>query len=216
MKKSEKLGSHIWFDLDPGDEIRLRQGPALSWMGPRDVMQASTVKAVGAGLKSRALKMPILQTKLEVSAPTRVLAKYGTKAEAWAIELSDQPLFFRGAFYLGHKGEVTLTARKLSLGDVVFLVEATGSGTLYLAFPKNTQSVVLGGDKFCVPGDNIALIKGEPEFNAMGLMKETKDIFKKGGWIRNIAAEISGAEEIWVYGGTMKGLFTSSDDDDES
>jgi len=214
VSKIEKLGSRLWFDLNPGDVVHLRQGPALSWKGPRGVMNASTVKAVGAGLKSRALKMPLLQTKLEVTDPTRVLVQFGTKVEAWSVEMSDQPIFFKGAFYLGHKGDITLAARKLSLGDAVFLVEAKGSGILYLGLPKNVHAIPVGDTTYCIQSDSIALIKGEPQFNAMGLVEETKDIFKKGGWIRNTAAEISGAEEIWAHGGAMKGILSSADDED--
>lgn len=214
MAKLEKLGSDVWFDLQPGEDLRLRHGPALSWFGPRETMTVSNEKAVGASLKNRALKLPLVESVISVAKPARLLAKFGTKVEVWALELDDQPVYFRGSFYLGHKGDISLTARKLSFNDLVFMVEPKGTGTIYLALPKNTQSIALDGQSICVPSDTIALIKGEPEFKAQGLLNETKDIFKKGGWARNIAAEISAADEIYIFGGSVKSLFSSSSDEE--
>lgn len=214
MATLEKLGTDIWFDLEPGEELRLRLGPALSWLGPREVMKASIEKAASAGLKNRALKLPLMENVITVEAPTKMLAKFGTKVEVWALKLDEQPVYFKGAFYLGQRGDITLSARKLSLNDAVFMVEPKGNGTIYLALPKNTQSIPLGGQTICVPGDTIALIKGEPEFKVQGLINETRDIFKKGGWTRNVAAEISNAEEIHIFGGSVKSLFSSSSDEE--
>ncbi len=34
MGKLKKIGSDIWFDLEPGETLNLRHGTALTWFGP--------------------------------------------------------------------------------------------------------------------------------------------------------------------------------------
>lgn len=216
MSKLNKIGADIWFDLDPSESLYLRQGPALTWFGPREQFTATGVKAVGAGVKNRALKLPVIETKITVAKPMKMLARVGTKVEVWELELGDKPVFFKGAFYLGHKGDITLTARKLNAGDLLFMVEPKGTGKVYLAFPKNVIGLPLNGKTVCTPSDTIALIIGQPEFKNEGLKAELRDLLKKGAWTRGSSSEISQAEEIYIYGGSVKSLFSSSSDEEIS
>jgi len=52
MSEIEKIGTDAWFDLEPGDELRLRQGPDLSWYGSKEALTISLEKAIGAGVKN--------------------------------------------------------------------------------------------------------------------------------------------------------------------
>jgi len=223
MGKLKKVGSDIWFNLEPGENIRFRQGPNFTWFGPRENLIASRMKAIssglktrafGAGIKNRAVGLPLIETDIAVTEPTKLLARVGTKVEIWELELDDQPVYFKGAFYLGHRGDITLKARKLNFNDFIFMVEPGGTGTVFLAFPKNILRLPLNGGTICTPNDTIALIMGEPNFENISLKKEAKDIFSKGGWTRNSACEISNAEEIYIYGGSVKSLFSSSSDEE--
>jgi len=123
--------------------------------------------------------MPLVETRISCNEPVQLLAKFGTKAEAWKIELDDTPVFFKGAFYLGHRGDVQFSARNISGMDLVFMIEPKGSGTLYLALPKSTISFPVKGKTVSTPYDKIAIIVGKPAFRQETVKSDFRNLFKR-------------------------------------
>lgn len=215
MAKLEKIGAELWTDLKPGEELRLRDGAALTWFGGVEDIEAAGVKATGAGLKNRAVGMPLMQTSITTQTPTSILAKFGTKAEIWSLKLDGSSVYFKGAFYLGHIGDVELSAKKLSFDNLLFMVEPKGTGTVYLALPKGLSKIPVGARRISTPYDRIALIIGEPEFQKYSTKEEFKHIFRKGGWARASACEMTGADTLYIYGGKINAPMSAFSDDDD-
>ena len=215
MPKIEKMGSDVWFDMKAGDELRLRLGPVLSWIGSKETLTVSPEKAIGAGIKNGALGLPLIESRIQCNAPTRLLTKIGTKVEIWKVELDDTPVYFKGAFYLGHQGDVTLNTRNPGGMNFIFMIEPKGVGTIYLALPKTTMKLPMDAKMICMPYDRIAIITGDPSFRTETIKSDLKNIRKKGFWARTTSCEITNHEELYIYGGTVKGLFSGSSDDDE-
>ena len=213
MSKLTKIGSDIWFDLEPGEALNLRHGTALTWFGPRETLTSSSVKSFGTNLKNSLFGLPLFENEISVTDPTKLLAQAGTINEIWELELDDTPVFFKGGCYLGRRGDVTLNLRKLNFNDFLYMVEPTGTGKIYLSFPTNILGLPLKGRTICTSKYTIALIKGEPEFKNYTVKKEFKDLFKKGGWTRTNSSEISQAEEIYIYGGSANSLLSTNSED---
>ena len=213
MSKFTKIGSDIWFDLEPGEALNLRHGTALTWFGPRETLTSSSVKSFGTNLKNSLFGLPLFENEISVTDPTKLLAQAGTINEIWELELDDTPVFFKGGCYLSRRGDVTLNLRKLNFNDFLYMVEPTGTGEIYLSFPTNILGLPLKGRTICTSKYTIALIKGEPEFKNYTVKKEFKDLFKKGGWTRTNSSEISQAEEIYFYGGSVTSLLSSNSED---
>jgi len=214
MSSVEKIGNEIWFDVGPEQELRLRHGPQLTWFGAEDDVLVTSVKATSAGLKKRALKMPLVESSITANAPISVLAKIGTKLEVWKVNLTDMPFYFKGQFYLGHSGEMNFTARKLDFDNFQFMIEPKGNGTLYLALPKGITNLDVKGRKISTPSDKIAIIIGNPEFKKQTNREELKSLFSKGGWARTGACEMTGVEQLYIYGGTVNSPMGLNQDDE--
>ena len=95
MSKLTKIGSDIWFDLEPGEALNLRHGTALTWFGPRETLTSSSVKSFGTNLKNSLFGLPLFENEISVSEPTKLLARAGTINEIWELELDDTPVFFK-------------------------------------------------------------------------------------------------------------------------
>ncbi len=212
----EKIGSDLWIDMSPGEEIRLRNGASLSWFGELDDVIATDARAKGSGIGKRSVGMPIMQKSLVSKTSTRLLAKFGSKYDVWAISLDgESPFFFRGKFYLGQRGPLTFEVKRLSLDHFLFLVQPKGKGMLYLALPKDLTQIALEGRTLTTTTDNIAMIPGEADLRKLSSKEELKMMFRKGGWKSFDFGQLSGVEHIWLHGGEVEqpfSLFGSGDD----
>jgi len=214
----KKHGYELRIDIQPGEEIRLRNGASCSWAGEIEDVTMAQVNAIGSGLKNRAVGMPLMQTAVTSKIETEIIAKFGTKKEIWSLPVKDSDIiYFKGSLYLGHSGRLTFDARKISFNNLMFRVQPKGEGTLFLGLPKGLTSLALEGKTYCTNADYVAVIIGEPAIRELSSKEEFKILKKKGGFKSLDTREMTGADRIYIYGGETKkpfAFFMGGDDDE--
>ena len=180
LRQDNVLDSHVLtFDLEPGETAYLRRS-SLMFASGRFHMATERVASRRLPFLGLFSGQNIWANRFEAESPVQIIGGRDYHGQVIGLDLAeDESVWLQPALYLGHKGSLDFTVRRVAKKEFWTLTEVTGEGTVYIKAPGRTFRQGLAPETAIVADTNyVAAIRGT--FQANGKVFTSGQYFRSG------------------------------------